>query len=739
MVRAKGYRPRTVEQIAQALGVGHVEQEGFHAECRALMRTGRVVLGADDTLLPPGGAGTIIGTYRGHARGFGFVVPEEPLEHGDLYIPAGAALDAMTGDKVVAVARRRAKRRTDGGRLLEGRVTAVLQRGRNRFVGELQRQGRNWHVVPDGHALTAPIAVADRTAKDARAGDQVVVELLQYPSPGREAKGVLVRVLGPRGDPGVETRGIIEQYGFTEEFSEGALREARDAAQGFDFVEAAEGREDLRHETVITIDPAEARDFDDALSLKCHDNGTWELGVHIADVAHFVRPGGALDAEARERANSVYLPRHVIPMLPEVLSNGVCSLQERQPRLAKSVFLSFDADGEVVETRFAETLIRSCKRLTYERAGAVLEGKRGRLSAKVVTLLQEAEKLARAIRGRRLRDGMLVLDLPEVELVFDDSAVVDVRPADVSFSHTLIEMFMVEANEAVARLFAGLRLPCLRRIHDARADLTDGALHRFLRVLGHSLPRKPNRHDLQRLLDKTRGGPEAFAVHLSVLRSMKQADYSPAMMGHFALASEHYAHFTSPIRRYPDLTIHRLLERYLRGGLAGRPHPEDVPSEKELAALGAHCSGRERRAEAAERELRLVFTLRLLEKCLGDEADGIVTGVAGMGLYVQLEKYRVDGLLRFDRLHDDWWRVDASRGAVVGERSGKRITVGDRLRVILSSVHLPMRQLELSLARPAERGNSAKVAKAGARKETHRRTRRSIRASLRGARGHYRK
>ena len=560
-VQATGYRPQRLPEVALALGVSDEEQGDFHAACRALMRTGRVVLGSGDALMLPEPAGKITGTYRANPKGFGFVVPDTPNAHGDLYIPQGAANDAMTGDTVVA----RVQRRNKGGRLSEGRIVTVLKRGQSRLVGELRQEGRHWFVLPDGNTLHVPIAIADRTAKGARAGDQVVVEIVEYPSAGKEAKGVIVKVLGRRGDPGVDTLSTIEQYGFPTEFPEPVLAEARDAAQAYDANDLGD-REDLRKLAVLTIDPVDARDFDDAISIEPVREGVVELGVHIADVSHFVRPGSALDEEARLRANSVYLPRLVIPMLPEVLSNGVCSLQERQPRLTKSAFIQYDRDGRVLGARFANTVIRSMKRLVYEQVDVILGGKPGRTSVKVVALLREADRLARVIRQRRLREGQLVLDLPEVEPVFDDDGrVIDVKPADQGFSHTIIEMFMVEANEAAARLLRERKVPYLRRIHDARADVADGSLHRFLRVLGHQLPKHADRHDIQGLLDEVRGKPEGFAVHMAVLRSMKQAEYAPALVGHYALASDDYCHFTSPIRRYPDLTIHRLLDRHVRG------------------------------------------------------------------------------------------------------------------------------------------------------------------------------
>ena len=698
-LQSESYRPAEIDDVAEAMGIGEEEQGDFHDACRALMRTGRVVLGSKNALALPPLKGKVVGTFRGNQRGFGFIVPDTPNAHGDLYVPPEATGGAMTGDTVRAQVAKRGKR---GGKMLyQGKVVEIIRRGQSRIVGELHNQQGQWLVVPEGNAVHLPVVVDDARAKRARPHDQVVVEITEYPTGRTPARGVIVKVLGPHGRPDVDTRSIIEQYQLPVDFPEPVLQAARRAVADYDPRAEAVHREDLSQLTIITIDPKDAKDFDDAISLTKGSDGTVELGVHIADVSHFVPAGGALDREASDRSNSVYLPGTVIPMLPEVLSNGVCSLQERQPRLTKSAFIRFDDRGRVKSARFANTMIRSTKRLTYEQASAVLEGKTGRLSAKVVALLKNMEKLARAIRDRRLSEGTLELDLPEVELVHDeDGRVMGVTPADLSFSHKIIEMFMVEANEAVARLLSDIGVPYLRRIHDEPKDLSDGALQKFVRPLGHDLPKSPDRFALQALLDAVRGQPDAFAVHLAVLRSMHQAEYAPLAIGHYALASEHYCHFTSPIRRYPDLTIHRLVDRYIEGALTARHIPDDLPGEEELFELGGKCSANERRAESAERELRLVLILRLLESRIGDELEGIVTGVANVGVFVQLEPYLVDGLLRFDRLPDDWWEVDSTRGAVVGQRSGRRIRIGDKLRVAIARIHIPTRRLDLDLVEP---------------------------------------
>jgi len=705
-VGARGYTPKQLHELAEAMGIAENEHGDFHAACKALMKTGRIVLGSRQAVTLPAPAGRIVGVFRGNSRGFGFVIPDTPNAHGDLFVPAQGTGGALTGDTVEARVARRGQR---GGKMLyEGRIVAVLKRGRSRFVGELRREVGRWFVVPHGNVLHVPIVVGDPGARDAHSGDQVVVEIAQYPDEEHlEARGVIVKVLGPAGEPAVDARSIIEQYQLPGEFEATVLDDARRVAAAYDPKRAADDREDLRKLTIITIDPPDARDFDDAISISKTSSGLWELGVHIADVSHFVREGGPLDEEAKARATSVYLPRTVIPMLPEVLSNGVCSLQERQPRLTKSVFCTYDRRGSVKAARLANTIIQSTRRLTYQQVTEILSGKAGRTSAKIVALLKQAEQLAQTIRGRRIREGMLVLDLPEAEFVYDDhGAVTDVVPADRGFSHTLIEMFMVEANEAVARLLEGKGVPFLRRIHDQPRDLTLDDLRRFIGALGHrpagspALRNRPGRADLQALLEQVRGQPVAYAVNLAVLRSMQQAEYSPLPVGHYALASDSYCHFTSPIRRYPDLTVHRLVDAYVRGGFDSPKGRRGVATVEDLVQLGGQCSTNERRAEAAERELRLVLTLRLLETRLGDTFEGVVTGVANVGVFVQLDRLLVDGLLRFNGLPDDWWEVDTRLGSVVGERTGHRITIGDRLTVSLARIHIPTRQLDLALVRP---------------------------------------
>jgi ribonuclease R len=439
--------------------------------------------------------------------------------------------------------------------------------------------------------------------------------------------------------------------------------------------------------------------------------------------------GTPLDEEAESRGNSCYFPGHVIPMLPEILSNGVCSLQEAVPRLCKSAFITFDEDARPVKTRFANTVIKSAKRLRYREAQAIIdkaqviphpEGAR-RITdypEEVVELLDQMNALAKRIQRRRLEQGQIVLELPEVELVLDENGrVVGTEKEDTSFTHILIEMFMVEANEAVARLFDSMNLPFMRRIHPEPEPDSAERLRHFVQVAGYKIPKDLNRKAIQYLLGSVRGKPESFAINLAVLKSLARAEYSPEPVGHYALASEHYCHFTSPIRRYADLLVHRLLDSYFNAVGAGSPRPgegrrnaapaterrkkpqlENVIPYDQLQEIGRHISFTERRADDAERELRQVKILELLKERVGEQFMGVVTGITNFGIFVQISEYLIDGLIRYEDLLDDWWDVDERSGQVRGQRTGQKIGIGDVLKVIVVNVNLPVRELNLAVA-----------------------------------------
>jgi ribonuclease R len=678
--------------LAKALGVSSEDYPQFKLAFEELHRAGHVVIGAKNLVSLPPLSGRIIGTFRANPRGFGFVTPLEPNSHGDLFIPPSATAEAMTGDIVAAKVVQRGKRA--GQMRYSGRVVEILERAQNKFVGTLMKQPGGWIVQPDGKGFIEPISVDDVTAKNTREKDKVVVEILSYPTEKYPARGVIVEVFGRAGRYESEIKSINRQYHLPGEFDVDCIEQTREAAAEFN-PEHIGARDDITEKVIITIDPPDAKDFDDAISLEKNSEGNWVLGVHIADVSCFVAADSPLDAEAKIRGNSVYLPGETIPMLPEILSNGICSLQPGQRRFCKSAYLTYDREGNVLGRRFANSIIDSAQRLTYEDADRALKGRTKGIKPEVVKLLKDMEALSRAIEKRREKDGMIHLDLPETELVMDKSGrVVDAHPADDSYPHTIIEMFMVEANEAVASLLDRHDIPFMRRIHPEPDALGMKSLSQLVRAFGFSMPRTPDRAAIQELLAAVKGADCSLAVNLAVLRSFEKAQYAPLHIGHFALASTHYCHFTSPIRRYADLLVHRLLGYYLQNRL-------DLAKQGlDLTEIGKHITFTEQRAEDAERELQAVLILQMLSNRIGDELDGVVTGLTSFGVFVQSRKFGIEGLITMGDLGGDVWKYNQKAQCVMGMRSGASIHLGKAIKVRIVSVNVPARQLNLVPVKP---------------------------------------
>jgi ribonuclease R len=638
-----------------------------------------------------------VGIFHKTAGGFGFVRPHgvDKYSPREIFIPPAAVADAATGDEVLVRVTRRARGPERGP---VGRIVRVVERATHHFVGTYVERGGEGLVIVDGTKFSEPIWVGDAGAKNVRPNDKVVVEIVRFPAPGLSGEGVITEVLGARGAPGVDTLSVIRAFNLPVAFSAEALAEARQQAARFR-EDDLQGREDFTSWLTITIDPEDARDFDDAVSLTYDSHKRhWHLGVHIADVAHFVPPGSALDREARERGNSVYLPQRVLPMLPEVISNHLASLQQGRVRYVKSVLMEFTQHGQRVHTRFTEAAIRVARRLTYTQVQQFLDGspeaERLQLPQEIRDLLLRMRDFAMVLRERRRKRGALELYVPEVELEYDaEGKVCGAHYAPHDVSHQIIEEFMLAANEAVAEHLQSLGVPFLRRIHAPPAPHKLREFAEFARELGYDIdPRyATDRFQLQRVLEQSRHRPEVHAVHYALLRSLKQAEYSPVEEGHYALASEHYCHFTSPIRRYPDLTVHRLLGRWLRTGKVSA-------DEQELLALGAHCSFTERRADEAERELVRMKLLDYLSQRIGMELEAIITGVEPFGFFAQSPLLPVDGLVHISSLTDDYYYHDESTHSLIGRRTKRRFRLGDRVRVKVVHVDLYRHELDFRLA-----------------------------------------
>jgi ribonuclease R len=699
-ISKKSYKPMTAKALARKLGLDQNSSREFRTALRALIKDGKVQVGKNDTILAPPSLPRARGTFKRLKDGDGVVrVPnEEGLPPQEFYVPDHLAGDAASGDEVEIAVRKRSSRADDG--LAE--VREVVSRATRRFVGTYFERDGDALVRVDGQIFTHSVAVEDAGVKSARPNDKVVLEMIRFPTALERGEGVVVEVLGRAGDPKVDTTAIVRALGIPDQFPEEALAEAREQAMKFREDDLA-GREDFTGQLVVTIDPVDAKDFDDAVAVVRDANtGHWLLTVHIADVAHFVPPGGPLDREARERGTSVYLPQRVIPMFPEVISNGLASLQEGKVRYVKTVEMEFTPAGEPVSAHFANGAIRNRKRFTYGQVQAILDHPHGEaakaVSADIVRMLQDMRTISKALRARRSRRGSLEMSMPEPVLQYDETGHVSgAHFAEHDESHQLIEDFMLAANEAVASHFDRLKVPFLRRIHPAPDARKLEAFVLFARTLDYKLPRRPSRFDLQRVLDESAKTTERHAVHYAMLRSLKQATYSPEQDEHFALASDHYCHFTSPIRRYPDLTVHRELGQWL----AKRRVRTDL---KELRNIADHSSKTERRAESAEREAVKLRLLSYLSDRLGLILDAVITGVAEYGFFAQGKEFPAEGLVHVSSLGDDYYQYDADGHLLEGRRHGQRFRLGDEVRIEVVRVDLQRRQLDLRVAdRPRPR------------------------------------
>jgi ribonuclease R len=683
------YRPKTAKALAKYFKVDADDYPEFRLAVKRLIKEGKLDVSKDKTIRRPEREAGIIGTFRRSSRGFGFVRPLKADRKADqIYIPPESSGDASSGDEVIVKIIKRPKR---AGMNLEGKIIRIVSRASGVFVGTYFERGGGAYVQIDGTSFRDPISVGDPGAKGAKPGEKVAIEMVCFPTPFVEGEGVITEILGERGQPGVDTLTVIRAFNIPDTFDDSVLDEAREQAKGFS-EEDVSGRLDLRDTLTVTIDPATARDFDDAISLTRDERGFWNLGVHIADVSHFVRPGSDIDQSARHRGTSVYLPDRVIPMLPEVLSNGLASLQQGRVRYTVSAFLEFDDSGVVTDRRFARSVVRVDHRFSYEQAFEVMKApdrEHEGISPEIRQMLGRMLELAMILRQRRYTRGALELALPEVAVELDGVGQVSgAHLVEHDQSHQVIEEFMLAANEAVASFLTQHHAPFLRRAHPDPEPYKLDEFAEFVRGLGIKLDLPQSRFELQRVLRETSGTPEEYAVHYGLLRSLKQASYTPEQEGHYALASDDYCHFTSPIRRYPDLQVHRQVLSILEGK---RPRG----TVDELAVLGEQCTRTERRAEAAERELIRVKLLTYLVDRLGEAYHAVIVGVEDFGVFCRLIEFPVEGLIHVTSLSDDFYYLEAGTHTLIGRRSGRRYRLGDRIEVRIAHVDVDRRVLDL--------------------------------------------
>lgn len=694
-VRESRHGPVRPKNLAQDMKVPKHAYRDFRDRLKALEKEGKLYRVKGGRYAPPERISLFTGVLSTTRRGDGFVRGSGGAE---VFVPSRDLESAMDGDRVVVRIESRPR-----GRKPEGRVIKVLERAHPTVVGVYHQDRKVGFAVPTDPKLGPDITIPWGDQGEAQDGDVVLVRVVAYGSRRHGPTGEVEEVLGQLGEPGVDILTILYGHGLKPEFppevetaAEEVDRRWREDPLGPDVAE----REDLRDLLVCTIDPSDAKDHDDALSIRDVGTDRVEVGIHIADVSHFVRRGSTLDQEALTRGTSVYLVDRVIPMLPHALSSDACSLRPDEDRLAVSLLATLDASGAVVEHRFVRSVIRSRHRLAYEEVQGVFDGTHT-VNPETDAALRKLRDTARLLRERKATRGALDLDLPEAKVILDtEGEPTDILKVERLESHRLVEDFMLLANEVVARDCQEAGLPALYRVHEPPTQEKMTALRELLATFGFSLPKgtvAPG--DLDAILQKVKGRHEEQLVSTVVLRSLQRARYAPENLGHFGLALEHYAHFTSPIRRYPDLVTHRVVVRAL---VERKPVPEDW--FEGLEDVAEQCSEREQAAAQAERDSIDLKKIEYMERHLGEEFDGTISGVTAFGIFVLLDEVFVDGLVHVNALSDDYYEFRESEYALVGSRQGRRFRLGDRMRVQVARVDRQERNVDFVLVSHGGRG-----------------------------------
>ncbi|MCM2982100.1 exoribonuclease II [Niallia circulans] len=694
-MKDEAYKPLTVQELEEAFGIE--DSSHFKDFVKALVQMeekGLVVRTRSNRYGLPEKMNLIRGKLAGHAKGFAFVIPEEQ-GMDDIFIPPNEVKTALNGDIVLA----RVTSESSGQRR-EGTIVRIIERGVQQIVGTYSESKHFGFVIPDDKKIATDIFIPKGSTKGAIEGHKVVVKLTSYPEGRKNAEGEVVKILGHKNDPGVDILSVIHKHGLPLAFPDNVLEQANSAPDTIDEKEIA-NRRDLRNETIVTIDGADAKDLDDAVTVTMLGNGNYKLGVHIADVSYYVTENSPIDVEAEERGTSVYLVDRVIPMIPHRLSNGICSLNPKVDRLTLSCEMEISPEGEVVSHEIFQSVIKTTERMTYADVNSILHDKDEELRAKyegLVPMFERMEELAAILRKKRMTRGAIDFDFKESKVIVDE----DGKPQDVilrerSVAEKLIEEFMLVANETVAEHFHWMQVPFIYRIHE---DPKEEKLRRFFEFItnfGYIVKGTANSvhpRALQEIIESVQGTPEEMVISTVMLRSMQQAKYYPESLGHFGLSTEFYTHFTSPIRRYPDLIVHRLIRTYLIEGDISSATQEKWNSR--LTEIAEHSSSMERRSVEAERETdELKKSEYMLDK-IGEEYDGIISSVTNFGMFVELTN-TIEGLVHVSYMTDDYYRYDERHFAMIGERTGKVFRIGDEITVRVVNVNKEERAIDFEI------------------------------------------
>ncbi|HHY42627.1 MAG TPA: ribonuclease R [Thermoanaerobacterales bacterium] len=691
-MKEQAYKPMTEGELLTALNIDPGEKDFLIKTLNSMEKQGLIVKNRRGRYGVPEKMNLIIGQLEGHPGGYGFLLPENP-ELDDIYVSREDMNGAMHGDMVLV----RPKVPAKGSSKAEGEVVRILKRSHKTVVGTVERGKQYSFVVPDDKRIFYDLYVPKEKTNGAKNGQKVVAKIIEWPQKRRNPVGEIIEILGYPEEPGIDILSIIKKYDLPLDFPEKVQKQVQqipDEVLDEDLVD----REDFRNQKIITIDGEDAKDLDDAVSIEVTDGG-YRLGVHIADVSYYVKEKSPLDIEALKRGCSVYLVDRVIPMLPPKLSNGICSLNPRVDRLTMSVIIDFDKEANIKSYKITPSVIKTCERMTYTQVNKILEDKDQEMINRFKYLLDDLtamRELAEKLTQKRFARGSLDFDIEEAKVILDENGhPVDVKKEERRIGNRIIEEFMIAANEVVAEHIFWLKIPLIYRIHEDPDDEKIRSLKEFLYGLGYTLKGTQNLKpkSLQQILEKAKGKPEQRLVNTMLLRSLKQARYSGMNSGHFGLASLYYTHFTSPIRRYPDLIVHRILRKQLNNEI-------DEKQEKKLSKMvekvAKISSERERIAEEAERETVDLKIAEYMASKIGETYEAIVSGVTSFGVFVELDN-TVEGLVHVSNMEDDYYHFNEKSMALVGERTGRTFRIGDKVKVKVEHVNMAERQIDFVL------------------------------------------